>query len=80
MSGQQAHPGHCDCLVIQMGDVMMRGKSFDAHTHFQQCFLKRLPVQMNPREPEVVGMVELRIFQAAGMKCFQEIVIVQVSR
>ena len=52
----------------------------DACTDLPQCFFKGLTVQVNPCQAQVVGMPEPRIIQAAGMKCFEEIVIIQVSR
>jgi hypothetical protein len=66
--------------MVQMRRVVVRGESLHARTDLAQCFFKGLTVQVNPRQAQVVGMPELRIIQSAGMKCFEEIVIIQVSQ
>jgi hypothetical protein len=64
MSGQEVHPGNCDRFMVQMRHVVVRGESLHARTDLPQCFFKGLTVQVNPRQPQVVGMPELRIIQA----------------
>ena len=80
MRGQQVHPRDRYRFMVKLRHVVMCGESLYAAAHLPQCFFKRLTMQMNPRQAQVVGMPELRIFQAAGMKCFEEIVVIQVSR
>jgi hypothetical protein len=80
MSGQEVHPGNCDRFMVKMRHVVVRGECLHARTDSSQCLFKGLTVQVNPRQAQVVGMPELRIIQAARMKCFEEIVIIQVSR
>ena len=79
MSGQEVHPGNCYRFMVKMRHVVMRGESLNALAHLPHCFFKRLTMKVNPRQAQVVGMPELRVIQAAGMKCFEEIVIIQVS-
>ena len=50
--------------MVQMRRVVVRGESLHARTDLPQCFFKGLTVQVNPRQPQVVGMPELRIIQA----------------
>ena len=58
MRGQKTNPGRGNGLVIQMGHAMVRGERLNARAHLLQRRVERLPMQVQPGQPEMVGMPE----------------------
>jgi hypothetical protein len=45
-----------------------------------ECSVERLPLEVQPGEPQVIGMAKLGSPKAAGVECLQEFVVTQVGR
>jgi len=80
MSRQKVHPRGCNCLVIKTTEVVVLRKRLNSAAHAFECYVERLPLEMQPGEPKVVGMAKLRSPQAAGVERLQEFVVTQVGR
>ena len=69
------NPCASDCLVIETTEIVMLGKRLNPVAHVDECSFKRLSRQMQPSQPQVIGVAKLASLQAAGVECLQKFVV-----
>ena len=76
---EKVYPRRGDGLVIQIAEAVVRGERLNSSAHVRQCIFERFLMQMEPSQPQMVGMTKFGCFQVTGVKCFEEFVITQMG-
>jgi hypothetical protein len=73
-------PRGCDGFVIKTAEIVVLRKHLNSVAHVGECGLKRLSSEMQPSQPQVIGVAKFGSLQAAGMERRQEFVVAQMGR
>ena len=79
MSRQKVNPGGGDRLVIESRKTVVLGKRLNSAAHAVQCGFKRLSCEVQPGQPQVIGVAKFGSPEAAGVERLQKFVVTQVG-
>jgi hypothetical protein len=66
--------------VIKTAKVVMLRKRLNSAAHAFECGVERLPLEVQPGEPKMIGMAKLGGPEATGVERLQEFVVTQMGR
>ena len=74
------NPRGCNCLVIKTAEFVMLSKRLNSVAHMAQGGFKRLSREVQPGQPQMIGVAKLGGPEAAGLERLQEFVVGQMGR
>lgn len=74
------NPRGRNCLVIQTPEVVVLRKSLNPAANPGERSFKRLSREVQPGQPQVIGVAKLGGAEAAGMERVEEFVVAQMGR
>lgn len=74
------NPRGCNRLVIETTQVVMLRKRANSAAHAVECDVEPLPCEVQPCQPEVIGVTKLGSPETARVERFQEFVVAQMGR
>jgi len=77
---QKVNPRRCNRFVIKTAEVVVLRKGPNAAAHAGERGLKRLSREVQPCQPQVIGVAKLGSPEAAGVERVQEFVVTQMGR
>ena len=72
---QKVHPGSCDRLVIKTAELVVLRKRLNSAAHVVERGFKRLSREVQPGQPQMIGVTKLGSPKAAGVERLQEFVV-----
>jgi hypothetical protein len=79
MGREKVNPSGCDRLVIKTRQVVMLGKRPNPAADADECGFKRLSREVQPCQPQMIGVAKLRSPEAAGVERLQKLVVTQMG-
>jgi hypothetical protein len=80
VSRQKVHPRGCNRLVLETAEFMVLRKHLNSAAYTVQRGFKRLSREMQPSQPQVIGVAKLGSREAARVERLQEFVVGQMGR